>query len=315
LGQEKQSYIEVAAWKIHVGEALESVIVPVESRRWYLLFVPMFAVIGLVEVYPLLMSAYLSFTDLNGAPALVNYVTMASDPAFWSALNVSLFYSLSSTIIAVTIGIGLTYLLTQQFRGKRVVEIAYVLPLAVAPIVVGVLFSPSSVWDDIQQFQHFILGFPYFNELTPAFFFPVIIFSESWEWAPLIMLVSLSVVNSLSKEVYEAADLHGASTFQKFRMVTLPAILKSPVMQFVIVLRFIDAMRTFEIPLAWSNWLGYTTTPGSPVDTISLYLYKLLFSGTLGFPIGVVSAAAVSLFGVTLVGTAVLLRLLRSIGG
>jgi ABC-type sugar transport system permease subunit len=286
-----------------------------ESKRWYLLFVPLFLVVGLVVIYPLLTSVYLSFTKLNGTPSLSNFGALASDSAFWSALNVSLFYSLGSTIAAVGIGLGLTYILTQQFRGKRFVEVAYVLPLAVAPIVVGVLFSPSSVWDDIQQFQHFILGRPYFNELTPIFYFPVIIFSESWEWAPLIMLVALSVVNSLSKEVYEAADLHGASTFQKFRLVTLPAILKSPVMQFVIVLRFIDAMRAFEIPLAWSNWLGYTTTPGSPVDTISLYLYKLLFSSSLGFPIGVVSAAAVSLFGITLIGAAVLLRLLRTVGG
>jgi ABC-type sugar transport system permease subunit len=286
-----------------------------ESRRWYLLFLPMFAVLGLVEIYPLIMTTYLSFTNLNGAPALANYVTMVSDPAFWGALNISLFYSLSSTIIAVAIGIGLTYLLTQQIRGKAILEVLYVLPLAAAPIVVGVLFSPSSVWDDVQQFRHFVLGFPYFNELTPIFFFPVIIFSESWEWAPLIMLVALSIVNSTSKEIYEAADLHGATTFQKFRMVMLPAIFKSPVMQFVVVLRFIDAMRAFEIPLAWSNWLGYTTTPGSPVDTISLYLYKLLFSSAQGFPVGVVSAAAVTLFGVTLIGATVLLRLLKTVGG
>jgi multiple sugar transport system permease protein len=286
-----------------------------ESRRWYLLFVPLFAVIGLVEIYPLIMSTYLSFTDISGAPALVNYATMASDPAFWSALNISLLYSLSSTIVAVAIGLGLTFILTHQMRGRGVLEVAYVLPLAVAPIVVGVLFSPSSVWDDIQQFMHFILGLPYFNELTPYFFFPVIILSESWEWAPLIMLVALSIVNNMSKDVGEAADLHGATTLQKFRMVILPAVLKSPVMQFVVVLRFIDAMRAFEIPLAWSNWLGYTNTPGSPVDTISLYLYKLLFSSSQGFPIGVVSAAAVALFAVTLVGTTVLLRLLRSIGG
>jgi multiple sugar transport system permease protein len=286
-----------------------------ESRRWYLLFVPLFAVLGLVVIYPLIMSVYLSLTNLNGVPVATNYATMVSDPAFWSSLNVSLFYSLSSTIIAVAIGIGLTFLLTNQFRGKRFLEVAYVLPLAVAPIVVGVLYSPSSVWDDIQLFQHFILGFPYFNELSPTFYFPVIIFSESWEWAPLIMLVGLSIVSNIPKEIYEAADLHGASVLQKFRIVTLPAIFKSPVMQFVIVLRFIDAMRAFEIPLAWSNWLGYQTTPGSPVDTISLYLYKLLFSGSQGFPIGVVSAAAITLFAVTLVGTTVLLRLMKTIGG
>jgi multiple sugar transport system permease protein len=286
-----------------------------ESRRWYLLFVPLFAVVGLVIIYPLIMSTYLSLTNTSGAPALTNYATMFSDSAFWGALNVSLLYSLSSTILAVGLGLGLTYILTQQFRGRNFLEAVYVLPLAAAPIVVGVLFSPSSVWDDVNQFMHFILHQPYINELVPSFFFPVIILSESWEWAPLIMLVALSIVNGMPKDIYEAADLHGASTFQKFRMVTLPSIFRSPVMQFVVVLRFIDAMRAFEIPLAWTNWLGYQNTVGSPVDTVSLYLYKLLFSSSLGFPIGVVSAAAVILFVITLAGAAVLLRLLRRVGG
>jgi multiple sugar transport system permease protein len=266
-------------------------------------------------IYPLVLSIYISFTNLNGAPDLVNYVTMVSASTFWNALNISLLYSLTSTILAVAVGLGLTFILTQDLRGKRVFEVAYILPLAVAPIVVGVLWSPSSVWDDIQQFSHFILHLPYFEELVPSFYFPVMFISEAWEWAPLIMLVGLSIVNSTAKEIYEAAELHGASALQKFRMVTVPTIFKSPVMQFIVVLRFIDAMRTFEIPLAWSNWLGYQTTIGSPVDTISLYLYKLLFASSLGFPIGVVSAVAVTLFAITLVGAAVLLRLLKGIGG
>ncbi len=286
-----------------------------ESKRWYVYFIPLFAVVSLVEFYPIVMSAYLSLTNLNGVPGFSNYVAMVSTPTFWNALNISLLYSLSSTIIAVAIGLGLTFILTQELRGKGVFEVLYILPLAVAPIVVGVLYSPSSVWDDIQGFLHFVLHQPYFNELVPSFYFPVMFFSEAWEWSPLIMLVALSIYNGTAKEIYEAAELHGASAFQKFTMVTLPSIFKSPVMQFIVVLRFIDAMRAFEIPLAWSNWLGYTQTIGSPVDTISLYLYKLLFSSSLGFPIGVVSAVAMSLFAITLVGAAVLLRLLKAVGG
>ena len=286
-----------------------------ESKRWYLLFLPLFAVIGLVAVYPLVLSLYLSLTTANGTPTLANFASMVSTPTFFSSLNISLLYSLSSTILAIGLGLGLTFILTQELRGKRVLEVIYILPLAVAPIVVGVLYSPSSVWDDIQQFMHWQLHLGYFNELTPSFYFPVMFFSEAWEWAPLIMLVAVSIVNNMSKEVYEAADLHGATAYQKFRLIILPTVFTSPVMQFIVVLRFIDAMRAFEIPLAWSNWLGYTSTLGSPVDTISLYLYKLLFASGLGFPIGMVSAIAVTLFAITLVGAAVLLRLLKTVGG
>lgn len=286
-----------------------------ESKKWYLLFVPLFAVIGLVAVYPLVMSLYLSFTTANGTPTLANFASMVSTPTFFDTLNISLLYSLSSTILAVGLGLGLTFILSQELRGKGALEVIYILPLAVAPIVAGVLYAPSSVWDDVQQFLHFQLHMAYFQELVPSFYFPVMFFSEAWEWAPLIMLVALSIVNGMSKEVYEAADLHGASAYQKFRLLILPTVFRSPVMQFIVVLRFIDAMRAFEIPLAWSNWLGYTSTLGSPVDTISLYLYKLLFASSLGFPIGMVSAIAVTLFGITLIGAAVLLRLLRTVGG
>jgi multiple sugar transport system permease protein len=289
--------------------------VVLESKRWYLLFVPLFALVGFVIVYPVILSTYISLTTVAGQPSLANYAAMVSTSTFWNALNISLLYSLTSTIVAVAIGIGLTFILTQELRGKGWLEILYILPLAVAPIVVGVLYSPSSVWDDISAFLHFQLHQPYLNELVPSFYFPVMFFSEAWEWSPLIMLVALSIVNGTAREIYEAAEVHGASALQKFRMVTLPTIFKSPVMQFIVVLRFIDAMRAFEIPLAWSNWLGYTSTIGSPIDTVSLYLYKLLFSSSLGFPIGVVSAVALTLFAITLAGAAVLLRLLKAVGG
>ncbi|HXW36764.1 MAG TPA: sugar ABC transporter permease [Nitrososphaerales archaeon] len=285
-----------------------------ESRRWYLVFIPLFAVLGFVVVYPLIASLYISLTTVSGSFSLSNYAAMVSTPTFWNALNISLLYSLSSTIIAVAIGLGLTYILTQELRGRGFFEMVYILPLAVAPIVVGTVWAPSGFWDDVQTFSHFQLHLPYFNELSPLFYFPTMFLSEAWEWEPLIMLVAISIINGTAKEIYEAAELHGATAFQKFRMVTLPSVLRSPVMQVIVVLRFIDAMRAFEIPLAWSNWLGYTTTLGSPVDTISLYIYKLLFSSPLGFSVGVASAVALTLFAITLVGALILLRILKAVG-
>jgi len=285
------------------------------SKYWYLFLIPLFAVLAAIDFYPLADSVYMSLAGTNGGLSLSTYSTMITDPAFWNAVNISILYSLTSTIMAIAIGLGLTFVLVQNIRGRGLLEAFYILPLGVAPIVVGTLWSPSETWDDIQTFLHFVLKLPYFNELTPAFFFPVMTYSEAWEWAPLIMLVSLSIVNSTPKEIYEAADVYGASAFQKFRTITLPMVLRSPVMQFVVVLRFIDAMNAFAIPLAWSNWVGFPTTVGSPVDSVSLYLYKLLFIPQFNFPIGLVSAIGVSLFGITLVAAAIMLRLMNTIGG
>jgi len=277
---------------------------------WYLAFVPLFAVLALVEFYPLADGIKLSLTNSSGGLSFSNYAQMLTDPAFWSAVGVSLLYTAGSTLLCVAIGLGLTFLVTQRVRGRSYFEAIYIFPLALSPIVAGVIWSPSSVWDDIQTFSHFILHQPYFNELSVFFFFPVMMLSEAWEWAPLIMLVALSVVNSQSSQVFEAAELHGASPWQRFSMVALPGILRSPVMQFIIVLRMIDAMRAFEVPLAWANWVGYQQTVGTPVDTLSLFLYKLLFIPFYQFPIGLISAIAVALLLVTLVVALALIRLL-----
>jgi len=243
-----------------------------------------------------------------------NYSKMLSDGDFWNSVAVSLTYSTMSTAISITMGLALTFLVTQIVRWRGVFEAIFIVPVAMAPIAVGTVWAPPTVWDDVQTFTHFILGLPYFQETTILFYFPVMSFSEAWEWAPLIMLVCLSLINSTPKEIYGAARLQGASSWQIFRMITLPAIFRSPVMQFVVVLRFIDAMRAFEIPLAWSTWVGYQTSVGTPVDSLSLYLYKLLFIPSFGFPLPLVSAIAVSLLVVTLVSATIMIRLLGDIG-
>jgi ABC-type sugar transport system permease subunit len=277
---------------------------------WYLLLIPLFAILAVVEFYPLLDGINLSLMNSSGSFSFTNYTTMLTDTAFWSAVVVSLMYTIGSTGLCIVIGLTLTFLLTQGIRGRSFFEALFIFPLAISPIVAGVLWSPSSVWDDIQSFGHFILGFGYFNELSIFFYFPVMLLSEAWEWAPLLMLVALSILNSQASQVFEAAELHGASSWQRFTMIGLPTVLRSPVMQFVIILRFIDALRAFEIPFAWSNWVGYQTTVGSPVDTLSLFLYKLLFVPVFGFPIGLISAIAVALLGVTLVFAFILIRVL-----
>jgi multiple sugar transport system permease protein len=139
------------------------------------------------------------------------------------------------------------------------------------------------------------------------------ILSEGWLWAPLIMLVALSIINSQAKQIFEAAEIHGASAWRRFVMIGLPTVLRSPVMQFIVVLRMIDAMRAFEIPLAWSNWVGYQSFIGSPVDTLSLFLYKLIFVPIYSFPVGLVSAIGVALLTVTLLVAFALIRLLGRI--
>jgi multiple sugar transport system permease protein len=282
----------------------------VVERSWCLLLIPIFVVLSVVGFYPLLYGLYLSLTGPNGTATLANYSQMVSDGYFWNSVAVSLTYSVLSTILAFCLGLALTFLILQATRWRGLLEAVFLAPLAMAPIAVGIVWAPSTVWDDFQTFTHLILGFPYFNELSVLFYLPVMSLSEAWEWAPLVMLVCMSIISSTPKAIYDAARLNGASAWQVFRGITIPSIVRSPVMQFVIVLRFIDAMWAFAIPLAWSNWLGLQTSVGSPADTLSLFLYKLLFIPSFGDPMRLVSAIAVALLVLTVAGAVVMIRLL-----
>lgn len=284
------------------------------ERYWYLLLVPILVVLSVVGFYPLLYGVYLSLTGPDGSATLANYSQMVSDGDFWNSVVVSLTISALSTVLAFCLGLALTFLVLQATKWRGLLEAVFMAPLAMAPIAVGVVWAPSTVWDDFQTFTHLIIGLPYFNELTAIFYVPVMSLSEAWEWAPLVMLVCVSIISLTSKAIYDAARVNGASSWQIFRDITIPSIVRSPVMQFVIVLQFIEAMWVFEIPLAWSRWLGFSTSVGSPADTLSLFLYKLLFIPGLGDPIRLVSAMAVSLLVITLVGATVMVRLLAKIG-
>jgi multiple sugar transport system permease protein len=277
---------------------------------WYLLLLPLFAILVVVEVYPLAYSLYFSLTNHNTGAfiGLANYSQEFTTAAFYGSLLTSLVYSTASTIIALVAGILLAFQLSQFTKRRWLLESVLLAPLAVSPLVVGVIFAPAGVWDDVNAFWHFILGQPFFNVLAYSFFFPVMVLSESWEWAPIIMLVTLGIMSSIPPDLYEAASAHGGSTWQTFRRVVLPTVLRSPAMHFVIIVRFIDAMRAFEVPFTWASWVGFSAA-GSPVDTLSLYVFKLLFAQPGSFPIGYVSAVAITLVAITLGVTTALFRL------
>ena len=286
------------------------------SKIRYLVLLPLAAILAAVEVYPLLVSVYFSVTNYNAGGVFVgldNYIQAFSSPEVYYSIGISVAYAIGSTLLCIVFGLVLAFIIIQLKTGKSFFESVFLLPLAVAPISVGIAWSPSGFWDDINTFWHFILGLPYIDFTNFYIAFPIIVWSDAWEWAPIIMLVALSVVSGVPKEIFEAASLHGGSALQVFRRIAVPTILKSRVMQFMIVLRLIDALRAFEIPFAWSSWLSLPNA-GSPIDTISLLLFKLFSVPVYGFPISLISAVAVVLLLITLATTTVLYSFMKRMG-
>jgi ABC-type sugar transport system permease subunit len=259
---------------------------------------------------------YFSVTDYAQNGTFVgasNYIQAFTDPRVLSSIGVSFAYAVGSTLLCIGIGLALTFLVVQLKRGKKFFESFFLLPLAVAPITVGIVWAPAGFWDDIDTFWHYVLGLPYFNIANVFLAFPIMILSDAWEWAPIIMLVALAVISGVPREVFEAASLHGASSIQVFRRLSIPTILRSRVMQFIIVLRFIDGMRVFEIPFTWSTWITLPNA-GSPIDTVSLLIFKLYAIPVYQFPVSYISAIAVILLIITLSATTVLYTQMKRLG-
>jgi multiple sugar transport system permease protein len=288
------------------------------KRLPYLFIIPTIVVLLLVEGYPIVYSIYLSLTEFNPATSepvfigLDNYVRMVSDGNFWISLRVTLLYVFGSVSLAFILGLSFAVLLFRDFEYRKRLQTVLILPLAISPLIAGVFFSPAAIWDDINVVLKFVLGLPMVDVRNANFAFSLIIVADAWLWAPLFMLVFLSVLQSISKETFEAAEIHGASSFQIFKRVTFPLIIRSPVTFVIITIRTIDAFSSFEIPFTWSGWIGAESL-GSPIDTLSLFMYKLLLFPTYGTPFSYIATIALTMLGISLAITAVLIKFSNSL--
>ncbi len=114
------------------------------DRSAYLLTVPLLAILAFVEVYPLATSVNLSLTDYSRGGAFVgvaNYATLFSQAAFLTALSTSVLYSSGSAALSTVLGILFAYLLTRVKRGRGFFESVFLMPLAAAPIIAGVVWA------------------------------------------------------------------------------------------------------------------------------------------------------------------------------
>jgi multiple sugar transport system permease protein len=263
-----------------------------QERFMLLLIVPAATLMALFQVVPIVIGANASFRDwaLNNPKktwvGLSHYVDVVTDPAFLQVVlpNTFLFMALSVGG-ALTIGLCLALALNRGFRGQKLVQTILLLPLMVAPVIAAIMMR----WMFNDQFGivNVVLeamgidGQPWMAQRWSAF--GVILLTDIWLWTPWFMLLLLAGLQSLPKEPFEAAAIDGTTSWRVFRYLTLPML--RPVIVVCVVIRSIDAFRTFDI--VW------TLTGGGPArstELFSLYAYVHAF---LNLDFGKGSAAAI----------------------
>jgi ABC-type sugar transport system permease subunit len=270
-----------------------------DSLVFWLLVGP--AVVGLLafNLGPMVESAYLSFTkyDVISPPQYIglrNYSYLLSrDPAFWPSVKVTAIYAACSVPLGLAGALGVALLLNRDIAGRGVFRTIYFLPSllpATASAVVWVfIFHPTfGLLNRLLGFAG-ISGPAWTQSITWAL--PALIIMSLWSFGQP-MVIFLAGLQDVPASLYEAAELDGASPWQRFRNVTLPMI--SPVLFFNLVMGVIGALKVFDSAYVFGSTGG--AGPGGPARATLFYVLNLYQKAFNYFHMGLASAMAWLLF-------------------
>lgn len=272
-------------------------------------------------LYPMLSSLYFSFTryDLLSAPApvgLENYRFMfTSDPQFWIAMRNTLWIIAVGVPLRIAFAIFTATLLTRPRRGIKAYRTIYFLPSMVPAVAAALAF----IWvlhPSYGPVNQLLRGLGW--DAPPLWFFG----PGSSKWSLVLlglwgvgdaMIIFLAGLLDVPRHLYEAADIEGASPWQKFRYVTLPMI--SPVIFFSLVIGIINGFQYFTQAYVASTITSGTRNAaqnlGYPKKSLLFFSPYLFQNGFYYFRMGYASAMAWILLLITLVCTAVIVRTSR----
>ena len=259
------------------------------QSRWapYAFCAPFVLIFVLFGAYPIIKSAALAGQQTYGPQAsrfvgLDNFRHLLHDPLFWRALWNTTLFAAGSVFIQLPCSLGLALLLNRpKLRGRAVFRLIFFAPSLVGLVFVAVIFS--LVFEKRTGLLNVLLnqacGFdPEFPWLE-SYVMPALIIAALWMYVGFNMVYFLAALQGVERDLVEAAIVDGASAWQRFLHVTLPAI--RPVATFVVLLSLIGSFQLFELPYLLLNCTGGPDNQGL---TLVMYLYQTGFeTGDLGY--------------------------------
>jgi multiple sugar transport system permease protein len=272
---------------------------------------PSFVVVGVFSLYPIFESFRLSFYRMiltlpwlgQKFVGWQNYADLVSDPVALSSFKTSVIFVAVTTPIEVLLGLAMALVLNESFRGRGWLRAVVLIPWAVPTVVA------SQMWRFIFNDRYGVFNYLLFGDATQFYWAPLaepglalvsIMIADIWKTSAFAALIILAGLQGIPQELYEAANVDGASAWQKFRHITLPLI--KPALLLALLFRTIDALKVFD--------LVFVMTQGGPADStnvLQFYGYKKSFAeGMIGYG----SAIAVAVFLVSLLLSLLYIRLL-----
>ena len=234
----------------------------------------------LFSIYPLIFSFRLVFFKwfLNkpNPPSFIglsNIQNVLLDSRFWNSLKVTLIILLIAVTIETLAGLFLSLLFRDKVYGKRIIISLLMIPIMISPMVIGIIWR--FILNPEIGIANYILKMVGLQPLIwlgdIKYALSTIILIDIWQWTPFLFIIFLSGMQGISPNLYEAAEVDGASEWGLIRYITIPML--KPIMYIGILIRSIDSFKMFD--------LVYILTRGGPVnstETASLYIYKTGFN-------------------------------------
>ncbi len=264
---------------------------------WIALLLPALMIVLGLTVYPLLHVGILSLFRYDYTAGtkefigLFNYAQILKNRFFLTSIRNTVVFAITATATEVMGGLLLALLFNRPFPGRRFVLPFMILPMMLSTMVVSSIWRAWFHYD--YGFLNFVLRSVGFEGVRWLFDPDLALFSivlvDFWQWTPLAFLILLAGLQSIPKVLHEAAEVDGASRWQRFQNITLPLLRNHLLL--AILLRTVDSFKLFDKVYALTGG-----GPGLATETISMYVYR---EGFKFFNVGAASAGSVVMLSVS----------------
>ena len=286
-----------------------------KQKSAYMFIAPSFLLFTVFLIVPVFASLYWSFTEYNilQPPKFVGFQNYANilfhDPRFWKAMTNTVIFVIGTVPTSIVISLLLAMAIDQNIRFKNWFKTFFFIPSITSIIAISVIWKWLYASGKYGLFNHFLssIGIPPVNWLGVDWTLPSIIMMSVWGGLGYNMILFIAGLQGIPQVFYEAAEVDGASDWDKFRNVTLPLL--RPTMLFVSIMSIISAFQVFEqVYIMTYNSEGAV---GGTLDcalTVVAYLYE---TGFQRFSMGYASALAYLIFFVLFIVTIINMKIVE----
>jgi len=246
----------------------------------YLFLVPSLIIFAVYRIIPIFWNLILSFQKWNFLSSNLwvgfkNYSNMTTDPVFWESFKNTLVYFAAGSPLAIIFAIMIALLVNQNIRGRNVYRSIIFLPYPLTTVAIGIIWK--WLYNEKVGLINYILrslgiihkNIPFLNSFHWAL--PSIIITSIWQVVGFFMIIILTGLQSIPRQLYEAAEIDGASHSNIFFYITLPLLKASVFLCFIIGI--INSFTMFDLVYVMTNG-----GPGHSTEILVSYIYKNAFS-------------------------------------